>query len=128
MVWYVDSSAFLKLFVTEDHSAAMREWFEAHSPIWSSQLLRTESLRAAARLGVAAEDVEDVLSDVSLVLPSVATFASAASLAPVSLRALDALHLASALELGADLEALVAYDDRLIEGAKAASVKVLSPE
>lgn len=128
MVWYVDTSAFLKLFVTEDHSAAMREWFEANGPIWSSQLLRTESLRAAARLGVAAEVVEGVLSDVSLVLPSVATFASAAALAPVSLRALDALHLASALELGADLEAIVAYDARLVEGAQAASVKVLSPE
>jgi predicted nucleic acid-binding protein len=46
----------------------------------------------------------------------------------MSLRSLDALHLATALEIGDDLEALVAYDDRLIDAARAASLHVRTPE
>jgi predicted nucleic acid-binding protein len=46
---------------------------------------------------------------------------------PPSLRTLDALHLATAMEIGDDLEGMVAYDDRLIEAARSASIKVLRP-
>jgi len=46
---------------------------------------------------------------------------------PETLRSLDALHLATAIEIGDDLEGMVVYDDRLIEAARAASITVLSP-
>lgn len=52
---------------------------------------------------------------------------AAARLALVSLRSLDAIHLASALSLGVDLEGLVTYDDRLAEAAQMAGVSVLRP-
>jgi predicted nucleic acid-binding protein len=128
VVWYLDTSAFLKLITAEDESSAMRKWFSSHEPVWSSQLLYTEALRAGARLGIDIDIVEDALESVSLVLPSVATFFTAGRLSPMSLRSLDALHLATALEIGDDLEALVAYDDRLIDAARAASLHVLTPE
>jgi len=48
MVYYLDTSALLKLLTVEDGSAALRAWFGAHGPIWSSQLLHTEALRAAS--------------------------------------------------------------------------------
>ena len=127
MVWYLDTSAFLKLVVEEDESTAMMQWFESHSSVWSSQLLRTEALLAAARLAVPVHLVEEALDAVALILPTEETFAKAGRLQPVGLRSLDAIHLAAALELGADLEGLVSYDDRLIDAAGGASVVVVSP-
>jgi len=38
---------------------------------------------------------------------------AAATLAPVTLRTLDAIYLATALSLGPDVSRLVTYDDRL---------------
>ncbi|HVA22735.1 MAG TPA: PIN domain-containing protein [Candidatus Micrarchaeia archaeon] len=127
MVWYVDTSAFLKLVVAEVESTAMRQWVARHQPCWSSHLLATEAVRAATRLGIDDEIVARALDTISLVLPAASTFHSAASLEPTGLRSLDALHLAAALELGADLEGVVTYDDRLIAGARAASITVVSP-
>ena len=127
MAWYLDTSAFLKLLAEENDSAAMREWAVLHDSLWSSQLLRTEAVRAASHLGISDDDVETALESVSLILPSVATFYTAGHLAPHSLRSLDALHLATALEMGDDLEGIVAYDERLISASRSASLEVVSP-
>lgn len=127
MAWYLDTSAFLKLLVQEAETFALREWFGAHEPLWSSQLLRTEALRAASRLGIDVTTVETTLAAISLVLPAVSTFLVAGRLDPPELRSLDALHLAAALELGDDLEGVVTYDGRMIAGAKASQIWVVSP-
>ncbi len=127
MVWYLDTSAFLKLIVQEDGSAAMRAWFASHGPCWSSQVLRTEAVRAGTRLGIGTGTVEHALDAVSMVLPSVTTFFAAGRLGPPALRTLDALHLATALEIGDDLWGIVAYDARLIEAARAAAIEVVTP-
>ena len=63
----------------------------------------------------------------TLVLPAESTFRLAARVGPPTLRALDALHLASALELSSDLQGIVTYDDRIIGAAEAASVRVVTP-
>ena len=105
----------------------MRAWFGSGPNCWSSQLLVTEALRASTRLGLERRSVERTLDAVSLVLPATATFHRAATLLPSELRTLDALHLATALELGADLEAVVTYDSRLIDATRAAGVAVLTP-
>ncbi len=127
MAWYLDTSAFLKLLVEELDSAAMREWAVIHDSLWSSQLLRTEALRAASRLDISNDDVEIALESVSLIAPSVATFYTAGHLAPHSLRSLDALHLATALEMGNDLEGIVTYDERLITASRDSLLAVVSP-
>lgn len=127
MPFYLDTSAFLKLLVAEPETPAMRAWFSDGPSCWSSQLLVTEALRAAGRLGLDGAAVELALDGVSLVLPAATTFHRAASLSPGELRSLDALHLATALELGADLEAVVAYDRRLVEGARVAGLPVMTP-
>jgi predicted nucleic acid-binding protein len=46
---------------------------------------------------------------------------------PASPRTLDALHLAAALELGEDLDGLVAYDKRLAVAADLVGITVVSP-
>ena len=127
MAWYIDTSAFLKLLVDEAESAALQSWLAGHEPVWSSHLLRTEALRAASRLPIEHEVVEHALAAVSLFLPSRATFATAGKLGPPILGSLDALHLASALEMGADLEGVLTYDGRMAEGARGLGVPVLGP-
>lgn len=127
MAWYLDTSAFLKLVVVEEDSSAMRRWFARHHPTWSSQLLRTEALGASDRLGIDRNEVEDVLDSVYLVLPAASTFWMASRLALGSLRCLDALHLATALELGDDLEGVVTYDARMTQGAQSLSIAAIGP-
>ena len=51
----------------------------------------------------------------------------AARLGPGTLRSLDALHLASALSISGCLGAVVTYDTRLADAARAAGLAVLSP-
>lgn len=127
MVWYLDTSAFLKLITTQDESVAMRAWFSSHESVWSSQLLRTEALRAGTRLGIGSQVIEDALETVSLVIPSVTTFFVAGQLPPPALRTLDALHLATAMEIGDDLEGIVTYDERLSAAARVAPREVIAP-
>jgi predicted nucleic acid-binding protein len=127
LAWYIDTSAFLKLLVAEKESPALRAWLAGHESVWSSHLLRTEALRAAGRLGVDHETIEKALAIVSLILPASTTFSTAGRLTPPGLRSLDALHLASALELGGDLEGLLTYDARMSSGAKEIAIAVLAP-
>ena len=51
----------------------------------------------------------------------------AVSVGPIVLRALDAIHLATALELGESLQAFVTYDDRLAEAARTVGLPVARP-
>jgi predicted nucleic acid-binding protein len=57
--------------------------------------------------------------------PGIAT--AAATIGPGTIRTLDAIHLASAAALRTDLEALVTYDRRLAEAARAFGMPVASP-
>lgn len=58
---------------------------------------------------------------------STAVCERAAILEPDLLRSLDALHLAAALEIGDELEGMVAYDHRLSESARALGISVVAP-
>lgn len=53
--------------------------------------------------------------------------ATAATLRPLALPARDAIHLASAMRLGPELDAFVTYDRRLAEVARDAGLHVESP-
>jgi len=127
VVWYLDTSAFLKLIAFEDETSAMRKWFESHGPIWSSRLLQTEAIRAGRRLGIDIDILSSALDAVSMVMPANTTFYTAGRLLPLGLRTLDALHIATALEIGDELKALVAYDKRMIQAAEASSIEVVTP-
>jgi len=127
LVWYVDTSAFLKLVIDEESSKAMRDWSLTHDGLWSCHLLRTEALRAAQRLEVGIRTIEEALESIALVLPSVGTYASAGRLQSREMRSLDALHVASALEIGPDLEGMVVYDQRLSAAATELSIAVVAP-
>jgi len=128
-VFYLDTSAAVKLVVVEKGSAALRRWMMVRDQqLVSSDLLRTELLRATRR--AAPEQMvqaRSVLESVILVTLSTAVCERAAMLEPDLLRSLDALHLAAALEIGDELEAVVTYDRRMAEGAQALGIDVVSP-
>ncbi len=48
-------------------------------------------------------------------------------LEPAAVRTLDAIHLATALALGDDLQEIVTYDRRMTEGARRLGLPVASP-
>lgn len=125
-VLYVDTSAFLKLLVDEEHSEAVRTEL-SDAELWSSVLLDVESHRAARRLGVDRDVLRGALDAIALVQPSATTFATARDVGGTELRTLDALHLAAALELGDDLAAVVTYDDRLRSGCASVGLRSLTP-
>lgn len=129
MAYYLDTSAFLKLVVQEDESASLRRTLtRSDVTLVSSDLLRTEALRAARRHSPAALSLaRTLLEGVGMLSITADTCERAAELDPSILRSLDALHLASALMLGDDLEAVVTYDDRLADACAAHGIKVLAP-
>jgi predicted nucleic acid-binding protein len=126
-VAYLDTSALVKLVRTERETAALRKWL-ADRRVATSALARTELIRAAARID--SEHVAHarrVLATVGEIAVDRTTLDLAATLPPPSLRSLDAIHLASAMAVGADLDALVAYDIRLIDAARDVGLPTVSP-
>lgn len=126
---YLETSAAVKLVVTEKGSTALRRWVTARDEsMFSSDLLRTELLRATRRS--APEEMVQaraVLDSLILVTLSTAVCERAAILEPEVLRSLDSLHLAAALEVGDELEGIVTYDRRLADGAQALGLGVVAP-
>lgn len=128
-MFYLDTSSAAKLVVVEKGSTALQKWVVAREErMFSSDLLRTELLRATRR---AAPDqmvqARAVLDSLVLVTLSTAVCERAAMLEHDVLRSLDALHLAAALEVGDELEGVVTYDRRLADGAEALGISVVAP-
>ena len=94
----------------------------------TSDLARTELLRAVRRTAPdRAVVAHEVLEAMVVLTLSTETFEAAARLDPPVLRALDALHLAVALELGDDLDGIVVYDERLADAANAYGIRTIAP-
>ena len=125
---YLDASAIVKLVVAEPETPVLRRYLRGHRDRITSDLAVTEVLRAAARhdesVVVRADEVLSRL-DRMRVTPRIAE--RAGRLDPSELRTLDALHVATALEISGDLDALVAYDQRLLEAASVHRLPTVSP-
>ena len=122
-------AAFLKLVVEEPETHSLLSWIEATDvDLFSSDLLRTEALRAARRHSSDALALARLRLDAVTLLSITADVCErAAELDPAILHSLDALHLATALSLTDDLEGVITYDDRLAEGAALHGVGVVAP-
>jgi predicted nucleic acid-binding protein len=126
-VVYVDSSAIVKLVVREPESAALATYLRRKTGV-SSALARVEVERAcriASR--EAGERAIEVLRRFDLLRLSERVLSAAGSLEPSELRSLDAIHLATAAQLGASLTAVVTYDVRMAEAARAQGIRVVAP-
>lgn len=125
--WYVDTSAAAKLIQPERETRALRRWLMSRAWIMSD-LHRTELRRAAARTSrTVSARADRLLSDVDLIAVDATVLDSAGQLSDPSLRSLDAIHLAAALQLGDDLAGIVAYDQRLLDAASGLGLRVASP-
>jgi predicted nucleic acid-binding protein len=125
---YLDSSALVKLAVREPESDALRRYLRRRRPLLSSALARTEVLRALLPGGEPAVAAgRRVLERVDLVRVNDRILNLAGSLLPVELRSLDAIHLATARRLGAELSEIVSYDERMVAAARAMGLKTVTP-
>jgi predicted nucleic acid-binding protein len=68
-----------------------------------------------------------VLARLELVRVSDRVLAAAGTLLPAELRTLDAIHLATAQQLGSDLARVVTCDERMRAAAQAAGCSVAAP-
>ena len=94
----------------------------------SSAVLEVEAVRACRRYSEEAADTAVArLIDVSLIPLDDEVRRAAGGLMPVSLRSLDAIHLATALSVADRLGGVFTYDVRMAEAATAAGLVVLAP-
>lgn len=129
-VFYVDTSAAVKLVAEEPHSAAFAAFYDANADAaWaSSALLGIELMRAVRReMPKAAVAARELLTAFERIRIDDDIVAAAMDEPDRHLRSLDAIHIASAQTLQEDLTALVTYDDRMALAATAAGIPVLAP-
>lgn len=128
-VAYLDASAAVKLLVEEPETAALRLRISAWSKRASAALLRVELLRTIKRAGLPrlTEHARLELGRIYLIALDDGLLERAAEMEPPTVRSLDAIHLAAALGLGADLGAVVTYDARMSEAAQALGLPVIAP-
>jgi predicted nucleic acid-binding protein len=133
-VFYADASALVKLVREETESGALRAYL-AGADLVSSELILTEIPRAVRRaaahdpalpLDLLLERAGEVVNAVALRPLDGALLAGAGALAEPALRALDAIHVASAVDLY-PLEAFVTYDERQAAAARLAGLRTMTP-
>jgi len=124
---YLDSSALVKLAVREPESDALRRFLRGKKELCASALVRTEVTRALLGLGVAAvARGAEVVARVELVRVNDRILDAAGRLAPLELRSLDAIHLATA-EAAGSVKVVVTYDVRMAAAARTLGWKVAAP-
>lgn len=129
-LYYIDTSAALKLLAEESHSRAFAAFYDdSAGASWvSSTLLRIEVIRAVSRVMPAAlPDARALLLAFDYVSIDDEVVDAAMNEPDRMLRSLDAIHLATARVLGPDLDGLATYDDRLAAAAKDAGIPVIDP-
>ena len=125
-VAYLDTSAAMKLVIEQTESEALvAALTDSSRRLAASWLLHTELHCAAGRHPaiIAVDAITAVLDAVSLVDVTRGDLLAAGTHAP--LRSNDAIHLATALRIGAD--EIVTYDDELAGAAATAGIRVVAP-
>lgn len=122
---YLGASALAKLVILEHETPELRGAVRNRS-MATSRVAVVEVAKAAARAGPEA-DPSQVLSLVTLLDFDSRVAALAATTGGPALRALDAIHVATALMLGPELESFITYDTRQAEAARAAGLHVVAP-
>jgi predicted nucleic acid-binding protein len=133
-VFYADASALVKLVREEAESSVLRAYL-AGADLVSSELVLTEIPRAVRRavaqdpglpLDLLLERAGELVDVLALRPLDRAILAGAGALAEPTLRALDAIHVASAADLD-PIEAFVTYDERQAAAARLAGLRTMAP-
>lgn len=114
----------------ERESAALESWLSARAatPVVSSVLAKVEVMRACRRVNAEAlPEARALLAGLDLIPLTSDVVDEAAEVGETILRSLDAIHLASALSIRADVSAVIAYDHRLAGASSAAGLESIRP-
>lgn len=127
---YVDASALGRALQRAPTGAAVLEALEAFDVRTSSELLRVELRRMAARRGIADESAQELLAQIALVPLDGEMLEAAETVTPTDVSTLDALHLATILRLRENdaVDAVLTYDEGLARACAEHGIHVLSPE
>lgn len=133
-VVYADASALVKLVRDEAESGTLRAFLDG-AEVVSSELVLTEVPRAVRRavaneprlpLDVLLDRAGELIDALALCPVDRGLLAGAGALAEPALRALDAIHVASAVSLD-PVEAFVTYDERQAAAARLAGLRTVAP-
>ena len=114
--------------MAEPESQPLRALLSEDADQVASAIVEVDVVRAVRRAAPELTALaQNVVSQVAVLEATEAIRERAAFLEPATLRSLDALHLATALEIGDDLDGLVTYDDRLSAVAETFGLRVLAP-
>ena len=133
-LFYADASALVKLVRDEPESHTLRT-FLADADLVSCELVLTEIPRAIRRAAAhdARLDLDPLMARAGQVVDALgllpldrALLLAAGALSEPALRALDAIHVAAAVDLG-PLDGFVTYDERQAAAARLAGLRTISP-
>jgi predicted nucleic acid-binding protein len=133
-LFYADASALVKLVYDETESSTLRT-FLADADLVSCELVLTEIPRAIRRavahhprlnLDLLMDRAIAVIDALGLLPLDRALLLAAGALAEPALRALDAIHLAAAVDV-APIDGFVTYDERQAAAARLAGLRTISP-
>ncbi len=126
---YMDASAFVKLVIPEPETDALIATLTPQTRMVASTILEIETVRAACRASgkQGADTARAQLAGIRLLPLTARIRGRACDLEPETLRSLDAIHLATALDLGDRLDCIYVYDTRMTSAAQAAGLHACAP-
>ncbi len=117
----------MKLAVEEAESQALLTAIEGQGPYVTSVVGEVETVRACRRASVPGDQIDRLRDALVVIALDDEVRQIAAAVDPPPLRTLDAIHLATALSLGGELDRIVTYDARLAQAAELAGLAVVAP-
>jgi predicted nucleic acid-binding protein len=125
---YIDTSALGRVLLGEPDKDTIQKTLEDFDQVTASRLLRIELRRVALKRGLL-DRTGPLLANIALIPLGDHILTAAETLVPASVGTLDAIHLATAVQLATDgeLDALMTYDKQLADGAREHGITVLSP-
>ena len=126
-MWYMDSSAIIKLIKPEKESATLIK--KLPPSLITSRISRVEVARTIAKHEPdLLTTAYDILADIQMI-PVEDSIITIAENLPVyiALRSLDSLHMASALHIRNALMGIITYDKEMVRAGIALGFNTLSP-
>ncbi len=127
MIVYLDSSAIVPLFLRESASLIVKQYLDDlitdHHGLVTGRITETEVRRTAVRQSVAQTDISALLEGFMIVEHTPSQFRFAGTLGYGNLRSLDAVHIATAIDVGAT--AMITLDNRMAESCASVGLPCL---
>ena len=126
-MWYMDSSAIIKLIKLEKESAALIR--KLPSSLITSRISRVEVARTIAKHEPDLLDAAyDILADIQMIPVEDSIITIAENLPQhIDLRSLESLHIASAMAIRNALKGIISYDKEMVRAGISLGFKTMSP-